>query len=1539
MEKLFIFSCALFIFISCKGELDVKVTPFKKASVALTVAVSKAMTESVGSCSFLAASDLTNTSGFSYRINFSKAILSSSFTVADIANAGTGGISSLNWTLTNCGDNKNFKLTAASINGSGTVIPTVMAGAVVDIDENISMPSISIDNVVTFDNIAPTVIINQSIVETIGSCVFGASADPTDKLSLNYKITFSKIIEPTSFIISDISNNGTGGGTLLTWVLTSCGDDKNFKLTATHIKGDGTIVPSLVLGAIQDLAGNTNLLSSATDNSINYFFTGWKQQAYIKAVNNNVDDEFSNVSLDGNTLAVAAKSEDSSQVTITNGAVASSDNLGINNGAVYVYTRSGNSWTQEAYIKASNSDNNDEFGTSLSLSENTLAVGAANEASNTTTIINGTTSSADNSSNHSGAVYIYKRSGSAWSQEAYIKAVNSYGSSIFSEVSISGNTLVVGAYGDQSLQTIITNGTTASSDHSGLSNGAAYIYKRTGTNWVQEAYIKAPNNHTNMNFGQRVSLDGDTVVIGTSAERSSASTITSGITASSDTSLNFSGAVYVYKRSGNSWMQEAYIKAVNNKQLLYFGSSVSLNGNLLAVGASGEPSDQTSITNGPSASSNTSNAFSGAVYIYKRTGTIWSAEAYIKASNNNAADYFGSSVSLNGDTLAVGARGEDSNFNSILTGEIASSNNSSADSGAVYIYKRSGGIWTEEAYIKASNNTAGDKFGEFVSLSGDTLAVGAPFEDSSQNTITNGATASIDNSNANSGAVYIYSNDNRLFNPAKASLAAQTTTSIMMSWASAGLKATGYKIAYSIGSTPPADCSSGTVIDVGNVLTYNIASLASNTHYSFRICSYDSLGNTSEGYTTNFSTASATPEVASITTLVNSHNAITLTWPSAGGLTSGYKIAYALEDATLTDCNSGIIVDAGNVLSYQVINLLAYHKYIFRVCSYDSSAHVSYGRYTLARTLPLPSGWYQEAYIKAANNDSGGDAFGSSMSIDGDTIAVGATLEDSNLTTIINGTGVSFDNSKADSGAVYVYKRTGDIWAQEAYIKSSNADAGDSFGTHVSVNGDTLAIGASNESSNVTGITNGTGASMDNSAASAGAVYIYKRTGNTWEQEVYIKAYNADIGDNFGFRVSLSEDTLAVGAPLEDSNQTTITSGVGGSADNSIANSGAVYVYKRNGAIWSQEAYIKGQNPTVTDVFSFVSLNKDTLAVGVNGDDSSQTGITNGPTATLDNSVADTGAVFIYKRTGSVWVQEAYIKASNAEANDQFGHKISLNEDSLAVGVVLEDSNQTSITDGDTASTDNNSLSSGAVYIFKRTGVTWVQEAYIKAKNNDAQDQFGYVSISGNTLVVGAPLEDSDESLITNGTTASADNNASNSGAVYVYKRTGSSWAQEAFIKASNNVGSYRFGLVVGISGDTIATSSSYEASAQTTITNGVNAPSTVPDNMQSGAVYVYRNISRLFDIREINSSVASTTATLKWTKSSGSGVGYIYAYDIGPIAPINCSTGTVVDVGNVVSATITGLTPGSVYSFRLCSYDDALTFSSGTTKTIVTLP
>lgn len=475
----------------------------------------------------------------------------------------------------------------------------------------------------------------------------------------------------------------------------------------------------------------------------------------------------------------------------------------------------------------------------------------------------------------------------------------------------------------------------------------------------------------------------------------------------------------------------------------------------------------------------------------------------------------------------------------------------------------------------------------------------------------------------------------------------------------------------------------------------------------------------------------------------------------------------------------------------------------------------------------------QQAYVKASNTAANDRfAYVVALSADGNTMAVTARAEDSNATGI---NGDQSNNAAVDSGAVYVFTRSGSTWTQQAYVKASNTGGGDNFGEGIALSsdGNTLAVGAPGEWSNATGID---GNQADNSAASAGAAYVFTRSATVWTQQAYIKASNTDALDRFGHSVALASDgnTLAVGARTEGSNATGID---GNQADNSASASGAVYMFTRAGAVWAQQAYIKASNTDSGDYFGYaVALSSDgnTLVVSARLEASGATGIGGNQ---ADNSVASAGAVYVFTRSGVTWTQQVYIKASNTAGTDFFATSISLSADgnTLAVGAPQEGSNATGI-DGDQL--DNSATVAGAVYMFTRAGVVWSQQAYIKATNTQANDYFGYsvsLSADGNKLVVGATGEASNATGIGGN---QANNSLAGAGAAYELTRTGVSWAHRVYIKASNTGTLDSFGWSIALSGDgsTLAVGAVQEASNAT----GIGGAQGNNGAMSAGAVYVF---------------------------------------------------------------------------------------------------
>jgi len=456
---------------------------------------------------------------------------------------------------------------------------------------------------------------------------------------------------------------------------------------ALALSADGT---TMAIGAIGDASGapgvNGNQLdTSAPSAGAVHVFSRvggvWAQQAYLKASSPEPQDNFGYtlaLNADGSTLVATAFGEDSSATGVDGN---QSDNAAANAGAVYVFARSAGTWSQQAYLKASNTGASDRFGTALAVSTDgsTLAVGASGEASNATGM-NG--DQLNNLAGGSGAVYIFTRSAATWSQQAYIKASNTEINDAFGlavALSSDGTILAVGAGGEDSSATGIGGDQL---NNLASTSGAAYIFAQTAGVWSQQAYIKASNTENGDQFGEAIALsaDGSTLVVGASREDSASTSINANQT---DNSALNSGAVYVFVRNAGVWTQQAYLKSSNAEANDVFGLQVAVNtdGSTVAVAAFGEDSNATGINGGQTDNSTPS----GAVYVFSRSAAVWTQQAYVKASNGEASDLFGNAIALSADgaTLAIPASAEDSSSTGIGGNQL---DNSVANSGAVYLF-------------------------------------------------------------------------------------------------------------------------------------------------------------------------------------------------------------------------------------------------------------------------------------------------------------------------------------------------------------------------------------------------------------------------------------------------------------------------------------------------------------------------------------------------------------------------------------------------------------------------------------------------------------------------------------------------------------------------------------------------------------------------------------------------------------------------------------------------------------------------------------
>jgi len=438
------------------------------------------------------------------------------------------------------------------------------------------------------------------------------------------------------------------------------------------INGDEVISGATWESEMLDLGANTItiVVSQPGQPSSTYTVAVMRdiQEAYIKASNAGARDYFgSAVAISGDTLVVGARDEDSDATSIDG---AGDNNRARSAGAVYVFVRSGNSWTQQAYLKGSHSAPEHYFGSSVAISGDTLAVSAVD------------------------GVYVFERVGNTWFEQTYfapdtrdIIGVISY------EVALAGDTLVVGGFGESSGATGVDGD---SSDTSAPASGAVYVFVRNGSTWSQQAYLKASNTDAGDHFGESVAIAGDTIVVGAGGEGSNAVSINGDQT---DNSAPASGAVYVFIRVGTTWSQQAYLKAVWTD---HFGRSVTISDDTLAVGQ-----------------------FQGPVYVFVRVDSTWTQQAQLTGSHSESLPLPELRVALSGDTLVVGDRGDRTTARGINGAPTASS---SIASGAAYVFVRDGGTWTEELFLKSSNPAESQGFGRSVAISGDTVIVGAADE-------------------------------------------------------------------------------------------------------------------------------------------------------------------------------------------------------------------------------------------------------------------------------------------------------------------------------------------------------------------------------------------------------------------------------------------------------------------------------------------------------------------------------------------------------------------------------------------------------------------------------------------------------------------------------------------------------------------------------------------------------------------------------------------------------------------------------------------
>ncbi|MFT6338089.1 MAG: hypothetical protein ACJATI_004860 [Halioglobus sp.] len=327
-------------------------------------------------------------------------------------------------------------------------------------------------------------------------------------------------------------------------------------------------------------------------------------------------------------------------------------------------------------------------------------------------------------------------------------------------------------------------------------------------------------------------------------------------------------------------------------------------------------------------------------------------------------------------------------------------------------------------------------------------------------------------------------------------------------------------------------------------------------------------------------------------------------------------------------------------------------------------------------------------------------------------------------------------------------------WDEISTIVASDGEENQQFGHAVAISNEWAVVGARFD---------------DELGTEAGAAYMLWFDGSTWVQHSKLLASNGVKLDGFGTSVSISENRVLVGAPGNDT---------GGQE------AGAAYVFDFDGISWIETALLVASNASDNDLFGgSVSVHYDYAVIG---------------SVEEDSEAINSGAVYVFEKK-NIWLENGFLKANDAESDDEFGCDVSVSGDYIIIGAKQEDS------DG---------VNSGAAYIFKRDEDlgNWFQSEKLTVNNPEIESKFGSsVDISGNHVIVGSPQNDT---------------NGQDYGIALVYSRSGNIWVEEQVIQPVGLQQNNEFGTSVSISANYIV----------------VGAPFNVSSEPSEGASYIFRN-------------------------------------------------------------------------------------------------
>ena len=690
-------------------------------------------------------------------------------------------------------------------------------------------------------------------------------------------------------------------------------------------------------------------------------------------------------------------------------------------------------------------------------------------------------------------------------------------------------------------------------DDNGSASGSAYVYVRSGGVWTEQQKLTASDGASDDNFGFSVAVSGDTAVIGAHLN---------------DDAGSASGSAYVYVRSGGVWTEQQKLTASDGAVGDFFGYSVAVSGDTAVIGAYRDADDGNN---------------SGSAYVYARSGSSWAEAQKLTASDAASFDQLGFSVAASGDTVAVGANLASAVYvfhhsdavwseqqkltvsdaasspsvghhvaldgDTLVAGRLRTGPGSGSETGSAYVFTRAGGLWSEQQKLLAPDAGVGDRYGARVAVSGDVVVIGAERED---------------DAGPDAGAAYTIDldvDDDGLTNVQE----------------------------QAVGTNPVLADTDGDGLSDAFEVQFGFDPLG--TDESALDGDADGLDNLAE------QAASTNP---------------TLSDSDSDGFNDGIEVGFG--------------TDPNNALENPINSKLT------------------------------------------ASDAEADDEFGVSVAVSGDTAVIGAFREDGG------------GGALSGSGAVYVYVRAGSHWSEQQKLTANDGASDDWFGSSVAVSGDTAVIGAYKD---------------DDNGSNSGSAYVYIRSGGIWAEQQKLTASDGASNDWFGSSVAVSGDTAAIGAHLDNG-------------------SGSTYVFVRSGGVWAEQQKLNASDAESGDQFGVgVAVSGDTVAIGAWREDS---------------EAGSAGAVYVYNRSGGVWSEQQKLTASDAAANLGLGYRVALDGDTLVAGRLRPGPGAISET--------------GFAYVFTRVGGLWSEQQKLLAGDTEAGGYGASVALSGDTVVIGAQRQD-----------------------------------------------------------------------------------------------------------------------------------------------------------------------------------------------------